>query len=502
MPAFSERITYFRISAHWKPVIAILSGLSFLLLCLLAVKFQLYLVWLVPPMLLLLIVAFVRIDIFFLLLLFLTPLSVQLRFLVNDPPADIFLPTEIMLFLILVIMIFKIFNSKEYDRSAMGHPVTIITGIMLLWMVITTLTGTMIVVSLKYFLARLWFVGAFYLLAIELFKERGFIKRSLTALVAGLVPVVAYHLVGLLKAGLFNQEAAHITMWPFFNDHTSFGAALAFIIPVLVWLGFGREGRGIALFSKVFFAGLLLLFLAGFIFSYSRAAWISLVVAILFTLALIARIQLKLVISISLLIIIIVIASWTSIITTLGGNRQSASGNIAEHIMSISNITSDVSNMERINRWKSALRMISEKPVTGWGPGTYQFKYAPYQFSHERTIISTNFGDRGNAHSEYLGSAVDSGIPGGILFIMIAAAALATGYRVWRRSDSRYDRGLVLAVQAGLITYLFHAFLNNFLDTDKISAPFWIFIAIMVVMDLQLSKRNDPDKSGQDSSNN
>ena len=493
MPTASERITDLRINTHWKQVIAILSGISFLLLCLLAVKFQLYLVWLVPPMLLLFTVAFVRIDIFFLTLLFLTPLSVQLRFLVNDPPADIFLPTEIMLFLILVIMIFRLFNSREYDRSLLKHPVTILTGIMLLWMLITSLTGTMIIVSLKYFLARLWFVGAFYFLAVELFKKKHFIKRSLIVLIAGMVPVVVYHLAGLFKAGLFNQDAAHITMWPFFNDHTSFGAALAFMIPVLAWLAFGQAGRDRGKFSRGLFTALLLLFLAGFIFSYSRAAWISLGAAIIFTLILVARIPLKLIVATSFLILIIVIASWGSIITTLGENRQSASGNIREHIMSVSNITSDASNLERLNRWKSALRMISGRPVTGWGPGTYQFKYAPFQFSHERTIISTNFGDRGNAHSEYLGSAVDSGIPGGILFILMVAAAIATGYRVWKRSRSSYNRQLLLAIQAGLITYLFHAFLNNFLDTDKISAPFWIFIAIMVVMDLQPEKKGVPD---------
>jgi hypothetical protein len=29
----------------------------------------------------------------------------------------------------------------------------------------------------------------------------------------------------------------------------------------------------------------------------------------------------------------------------------------------------------------------------GWGPGTYQEVYAPYQLSVDRTIITTNFGD-------------------------------------------------------------------------------------------------------------
>lgn len=37
------------------------------------------------------------------------------------------------------------------------------------------------------------------------------------------------------------------------------------------------------------------------------------------------------------------------------------------------------------------------------GAGTYQFNYSVYQLNEEKTYISTNLGDKGNAHSEYLG---------------------------------------------------------------------------------------------------
>ena len=31
------------------------------------------------------------------------------------------------------------------------------------------------------------------------------------------------------------------------------------------------------------------------------------------------------------------------------------------------------------NRWNSAMRMWQERPVFGWGPGTYMFQSAPFQ---------------------------------------------------------------------------------------------------------------------------
>ena len=463
-----------------KYTIASVGGLIYLLFTLFTVKEHLYIAWLIPPAFLLLLLALLSIDRFFLLLLFFTPLSVQLRFLTDNTLADIFLPTEVMLALILLIMLFKVSYSREFNRKLFRHPVSILILIMLGWMLITSFAGTMILVSLKAFIARLWFVTAFYFLALALFHDRSFIKKSIRVFVLGLLPVVVFHIVRLWGSGLFNQQAAHSAMWPFFNDHTSFGAALAFCIPVVIWLIITIRSD----FGRLFYIVTAIVFIAGFIFSYSRAAWISLVLAAVFSLKYFVEISWKVVFTGFALSIMIILLSWPSAVIIMEGNRQDSSGNFAEHIKSITNITSDASNVERINRWKSAVRMIREKPVTGWGPGTYQFQYASYQFSHERSVISTNFGDSGNAHSEYLGVMVESGIPGAILFILIVIFSIITGNRVWIRG-SRKTRAISLALMSGLITYFFHSLLNNFLDTDKISAPFWMFIAALVIMDLK-----------------
>jgi O-antigen ligase len=153
-------------------------------------------------------------------------------------------------------------------------------------------------------------------------------------------------------------------------------------------------------------------------------------------------------------------------------------------VQSISNISSDASNLERINRWASALRLFREKPIFGWGPGTYQFVYAPYQRSKEKTIISTNYGDMGNAHSEYIGPMSESGILGMLTFMGIIVTVIFTGLRVYKRAESKEVKLIGLMVMLGLITYYVHGLMNNFLDTDKASVPFWGFTAILVAMDL------------------
>jgi putative inorganic carbon (hco3(-)) transporter len=42
----------------------------------------------------------------------------------------------------------------------------------------------------------------------------------------------------------------------------------------------------------------------------------------------------------------------------------------------------------------------------------------------------------------------------------------------------------MVAVFLGLLTYFIHGLMNNFLDTDKASIPFWGFAAMLVAADL------------------
>ncbi|MCK4639523.1 MAG: O-antigen ligase family protein, partial [Bacteroidales bacterium] len=178
------------------------------------------------------------------------------------------------------------------------------------------------------------------------------------------------------------------------------------------------------------------------------------------------------------------------ILDTLERNKQDSSADFVEHIQSISNINTNASNLERINRWQSAIRMFKERPVFGWGPGTYQFFYAPYQLSREKTIISTNAGDMGNAHSEYIGPLSEMGILGMLSIIAIIVLVIITALKTYKNAENREVKFLSLITLLGLITYFAHGFLNNFLDTDKASVPVWGFIAMIVALNIYHAKKS------------
>jgi O-antigen ligase len=225
------------------------------------------------------------------------------------------------------------------------------------------------------------------------------------------------------------------------------------------------------------------------ILSFSRAAWISLAVSFLFYLIILFRIKIRWILIVLAVFVGIFFSFKWEILDTLEKNKQDSSADFVEHVQSIANISSDASNLERINRWQSAIRMFHEKPIFGWGPGTYQFFYAPFQRSKEKTIISTNFGDLGNAHSEYIGPLAESGLFGMITMLAIVFAAIWTGMRVFKRSENKEIKLLALVTMMALVSYFSHGLLNNFLDSDKASIPVWGFIAILVALDVYFSEK-------------
>jgi putative inorganic carbon (hco3(-)) transporter len=428
------------------------------------------------------------------LIIFCTPLSLPLRELVHGLSFDMFLPTEPLLFGVLLIFLLKIASEKTFDKKILLHPVSIAIYINLAWIFITSMTSTMPVVSFKFLLARIWFLIGLYFLAAKLFEGGHNIEKFVWLYIIPFIIVIFYATYRHIGYGLWDKEAAHIVVSPFYNDHTSYGALLAMYLPFLFGFSFYKGG------SKVFRIcsriALAILF-GALILSYSRAAWISIFGAFLIWIVIKLRIKFRTLFVTLISAAVFIFVFQTQILMYLEHNSDESSANLLQHFSSASNISSDASNLERINRWSCAIRMFETKPFFGYGPGTYMFQYAPYQLTKDRTIISTNAGDAGNAHSEYLGPLAESGFMGMLTFLLILGVVIYTAVKTYSRTNDHRLRMIILASLIGLITYYFHGTMNNFLDTDKASVPFWGFTAIVVALDLYTQKEAGNKKSGE-----
>jgi len=409
--------------------------------------------------------------------IFATPLSIDI---VIPGGIGFFFPTEPILFGLMGIILLRELTERNIDRKIFSHPITRIILIYLLWTFITSLTSSMPVVSFKFFLAKLWFISVIYILGIVIFKNKKRILSFFWLYLAGLTLVIVYTLFIHATNG-FSEEAAHWAMEPFYKDHTIYGALLAFYFPVIIGMLFVTK---IDKAGKIILVGLMVLFFIAIVLSYTRAAWVSLIAALVVAIIVFLKINYRTVLSGAVLLVLLFFMYSDSLLYQLGKNSQDSSNNLSEHVESMSNISTDASNLERLNRWSSAIRMFNERPVFGWGPGTYQFQYAPFQKDSETTIITTRSGDLGNAHSEYLGPLSEQGLPGMIIFIVLAISITIFSLRLYSILPRGDLKTIVLFTYLGLFTYYVHGTLNNYLDTDKASIPFWGFIAVLVSIDL------------------
>ncbi|HKC66632.1 MAG TPA: O-antigen ligase family protein [Bacteroidia bacterium] len=442
---------------------------------------------LIPGVILLLLLAFFSFDAFVLSIVFFTPLAVTIKELGVNSDVDLSIPTEPFMAGVLLLLPIYQFYGKIIDKKVLTHPVTIVIFLQVIWMALTCFTSVMPLVSVKYLIARLWFLASAYFMMSYLFKKKE--SNVFKYLWLYIIPLTAVSAYITVQHAAYNFDE-HIADWipsPFYNDHTAYGAALAMYVPPLIGLLFMKRYNPL---QKTILAICLAVILTGVVFSYARAAWLSLMIAIALTLVLYLKIKFRTIVFTAVTAGVLFFVFQTQIILLLNQNNTASGGDASQDLASVSNIKTDDSNLERINRWSCALKMFQQKPVFGWGPGTYMFQYAPFQKNSERSLISTNSGTNGNAHSEYLGPLSEQGVLGIVWVAALLLTVLNTGFRVVYNTKNKTERTLAILLLTGLITYFVHGFLNNFLDTDKLSIPFWGFIAALVYLDNKQKEDN------------
>jgi putative inorganic carbon (HCO3(-)) transporter len=445
---------------------------------------EFYYLALIPCGLALVFMAFFRLDNLMWFIVFCTPLSINLEEL-DIGGVGMYIPTEPLMFGVMLLFFFKLLLEKKFDSNIIKHPITLAILGNLVWLTITSVTSEMPVVSFKFLLARVWFIVCFYFIATQLFREKKNYKKFIWAYVVSLTGVIFYAIIHLSMYN-FDQKPAHWVMNPFYKDHTSYGAVLAMYLPIL-FLFFNKRNTPTIRIVSIFLIGI---FTVAIILSYTRAAWVSLAGALVLYLIYKYKVKFKTLLAIGVGCLIALALSWNTLVINMERNSQESSDKLSEHVESISNVSSDASNLERLNRWSSAWRMFQERPFFGWGPGTYMFQYAPFQMSDEQTIISTNSGNMGNAHSEYIGPLAESGVFGMLTFLIIVITVFYRGSLLYHSLPKGEFKTLVLLALLSLFTYVTHGLLNNYLDTDKVSVPFWGFIAIIVAIDVYHSKES------------
>ena len=154
-----------------------LIGGSFILSLGLFLFFEQFWIVVLPIVLAIVALALFRLDWLFMLITILTPMSVAFE----DLPGGLglSLPTEPLIFGLMLVFLFRVFYDGNYDSRILFHPLTIVILLNLGWVFITIFSSEEPLVSFKFFLTRLWYVIGFFFIATQVFKDPDNIRRFL-----------------------------------------------------------------------------------------------------------------------------------------------------------------------------------------------------------------------------------------------------------------------------------------------------------------------------------
>ena len=420
----------------------------------------------------------------FIAIAFFAPLSFNIEELTKS--FGLYIPSEPLLLGLMLFLTATQIKSPFLDQRIWKHPILLATITYIVWMFISSLTSSHVLISFKFILARLWFIVPILIFGTHFFKKEPNRVAFFWLFIIGSSITIVYTLIHHAQFN-FGEKEGHWVMFPFFKDHTIYGAIVALVLPISVAMFRFKKQIVLVQAILILIIGLILI---GLYFSYTRAAWLSIVISIFVGLLVHYKVNFKMLFGIGFAGLIFIFLNWDSIEMEMARNKnEHTTESFNERIQSAANVTTDASNLERINRWSCAVSMFEQRPIFGFGPGTYAFEYAPFQEPENLTIISTNFGDMGNAHSEYLGALSEMGLFGLLSFLGIVVAIFYSAISLYHQfplSDKK-NRTLVMGMIMSLTTYFAHAFLNNFLDTDKAAVPIWGMCAMLVVLKLELN---------------
>ena len=338
-----------------------------------------------------------------------------------------------------------------------------------IWSLIAALFSADFMISLKYIIIQFLHFYCFCILPLVIYYHN---SRFIYQLFSGLfvtVPLALAYIWWQHYTYDFRPDTAQVAGDPFFSDHTHYGLFWLLLIPFVLAVSqkfsFSRNLR-------YFLVPALLL---GVFLSFSRLVWLT--TALLTFIFIWSRfVKLRWIMALGLIVLI-------SILYISGPTSENPSRTESpfQLIRSLQNIPEDVSVRERMNRYSAAIQMGKDRPITGFGPGTYPRFFIPFQQPDRMTRISVTTYERhergrgGSTHSEYLRILSEEGFTGFFLWILITGTILIYG-------AGRLDHAdwLMQGSFAVFLSFAFHGLFNDHLHDDKISAIVWLAIAIII----------------------
>ncbi|MEZ4987541.1 MAG: O-antigen ligase family protein [Saprospiraceae bacterium] len=375
------------------------------------------------------------------------------------------LPTEpLMVGLMVLALILWLSRVKQMSFDFIRHPLTLLLLLHIGWLVATTITSALLLVSVKFLLAKIWYVVTFFFLTAYIIRTEADVDRFFRFFFWPFILMVGVIFTRHALDG-FSFQGIHGIMHPFQRNHVNYAAQMALFFP-WIWLYRSQRSDGSL---NWYWIGVLLFLLVAIYFSFTRAAYVSLVIA----LGVYFVVRWKMM---KVVLILAVVAAIAGVVYLINDDKyldyapnfeRTVSHEAFDNLIEATYKMEDISTMERLYRWVAARHMAPVKPWMGWGPGNFVNFYESYTVTSFRTYVSHN-PERSGIHNYFLMTLTDQGFPGLVIFIVLLIAIFVRGEKIYH-ALSRWPtrQRIALASLLSLSVIISFLLINDLIETTK-----------------------------------
>ena len=125
--------------------------------------------------------------------------------------------------------------------------------------------------------------------------------------------------------------------------------------------------------------------------------------------------------------------------------------------------------------WDSALKMIKEKPLLGWGIGTFKFHFLDY-----RKLIKDFPEEAENVHNEYLQVWVETGLLGLVMFILLVVFYFRECFLLLKQTKDFQGSMQIAAFMFSITGVLIDSLINFPLRITPNAITFWYILGVTI----------------------
>lgn len=405
------------------------------------------------------------------------------------------LPDEPLMLLAAFAAIVLWLSKWKRQRRYQLHPLLFILLAGFGWMMITVAASTYPFFSVKYFLAKGWYLLAFVALPLLVKEDERGIKNATVVL---FISMLAVTLLILYRHAAFGFTFANVNpaLQPFFRNHVNYSALLVMMTPLQ--MAFIRHAKSKRL--RWLLRASLLIVVAALALSYARGAWLAFVIGMA-GFGLIKKGWLFKTFIAFLLLFLLGVA-WhiynnRYLQFAPDHNTTVFHTNFSEHLAATYK-GKDVSTAERFYRWVAGAGMSTKKWFTGFGPATFYPNYKSYTVPLFRTWVSDNK-EHSTVHNYFLLLLIEQGFPGLLLFLLLLGAMFWQAQKIYLYSESGFWKTTVSAIGSILLMQCTVNFLSDLIETDKVGSVFYLCVAVLTIADGRISNSGTRNREQKNS---